>query len=112
MELVRRSLAEPPQPVWLWPTGSRWDWPDENWLEQLRASGVEAGLLPSVVKYVETERLRSLTAEMHRRRTQESPEWPIEAMLMLVEAITRERGRQLAAMTDAMSRFIGEVVPS
>jgi hypothetical protein len=112
MELVRRSLAEPPQPVWLWPTGSGWDWPDESWLEQLRAAGVEAGLLPPVVKYVESERLRSLTAGMYRRRTQRSPEWPITAMVTLVGAIMEERGRQLAAMTAAMGRFVRGVFPA
>jgi len=110
--LVRRALAGPPQPDWLWPRDSGWDWPDEGWLEQLRAAGVEAGLLPPVVKYVEAERLRSLAEAMYRRRAQRSPEWPAEAMLALAGAIAEERGRQLAAMTAAMGRFVGAVFPS
>jgi hypothetical protein len=56
------------------------------------------------------ERLWSLA--MDRRRAQQSPEWPAEAMLALSVAITEERGRQLAAMTTAMGRFVGEVFPS
>jgi hypothetical protein len=110
--LVRRALAGPPQPEWLWPRDSGWDWPDEGWLDQLRAAGVEAALLPPVVKYVEAERLRSLAEAMYRRRAERSPEWPAEAMLALAGAIAEERGRQLAAMTAAMGRFVGAVFPS
>jgi hypothetical protein len=107
--LVRRALAGPPQPDWLWPRDSEWDWPDEGWLEQLRAAGVEAGLLPPVVKYIEAERLAEA---MYRRTPQRSPEWPAEAMLALAGAIAEVRGRQLTAMTAAMGRFVGAVFPS
>ena len=94
------------------PLGHGWDWPSESWLEQLRASGVEAGFISSVVKYMEVELMRPLMASMYRKRTPEPPEWPHEGMLTVVEAIVEERGRQLAAMTDAMGRFVGAVFPS
>jgi hypothetical protein len=93
------------------PMGQGWDWPDEHWLEQLRASGVQAGLIPSVVKHMEVELMRSLMARLYRTRTQESPEWPSAAMLTVAEGIMEERGGQLAAMTDAMGRFVAAVFP-
>jgi hypothetical protein len=119
MGLVQQALAGPQQPDWFWPTDSGWDWPEESWLEQLQGSGVEAGLLPSVVKYVEVERLRLLTVAMCRQSGHESLgwmqgslQWPTEAVLAVAEAIPEERGRQLAAMTAAMARFVVEVFPA
>jgi hypothetical protein len=87
-----------------------WEWPSESWLEQLQASGVEAGLISSVVKYTEIEILRSLRVRMYR--PPKSLEWPHEASVRVVEAIFKERGRQLAAMTDAMSHFVEAVYSS
>jgi hypothetical protein len=110
--LVRRALAGPPRTEWLWPRDGGWDWPDEGWLEQLRAAGVEAGLLPAVVKYVEAERLRSLAEATYRRGAQRPPEWPAEALRAVAVAIAEERGWQLAALTEAMGRFVGAAFPS
>jgi hypothetical protein len=82
----------------------------------VRASGVEAGLISAVVKYTEVERLRPLMVQIYPIRTptwrDESQQWPDEGMVKVVEAISEERGRQLAAMTDAMSRFVRAVFSS
>jgi hypothetical protein len=80
-----------------------WDWPDETWLAGLEASGIAATLIPSVVKHVEVERTRSAWAKTYRKH-KGSPTWPTEVMVAVIGEIMEERGRQLAAMTDAMNR--------
>jgi hypothetical protein len=105
LEVLRGPVARRSAATWFWPAEGSWDWPDESWLEQLPALGVEPGLRSSVVKYMEVERMRSLVVKMHRKRTPESPEWPSTVMLTVLWAIMEERGRQLAAMTEAMNRF-------
>jgi hypothetical protein len=112
LEAVRRSAAGRPGPD---PLGSHerdWDWPDEGWLEALRAAGVGAELVPWVVKFFDGEELRSLAEKMYRDRADESPGWPAGARRELVKAIAEERGRQLAAMTEAMGRFADAVYPA
>ena len=102
LEVARHSAAGPSGAIWLWPTGAKWDWPGEDWLEQLRAAGVEEGLISSTVKYVEGEQIRLVEAP---NRLRESPECPSEVLLRLADALAEERGWQLAGMTEAMTRF-------
>lgn len=82
--------------------GEDWDWPDESWLDKLRAPGLEPGTISTVVKYAEVERGRS---RMARSKRGGSREWPTEVVRPLSELLLEERGRQLLAMTDAMNRF-------
>jgi hypothetical protein len=112
LERIRRPSAGHPGPEPL-RTGKRdWDWPDDGWLEQVRASGVGEELVPWVVKYLDGEELRSLAERMYRDRADESPEWPKRVQRELVKAMAEERGLQLAAMTEAMGRFAGSVYPT
>jgi hypothetical protein len=111
LELLKRSVAKRPAALWFWPTERGWDWPGEPLLEQLQALGVGASVLSAVVKCTEVEWMRTPAASMNQASTHESPEWPAEAMLALTGEILEERGRQLAAMTDAMGRFIEAVFP-
>jgi len=96
----------------LWPMGAAWDWPGESWLEELRAGGVEEKHLSSAIKYVEVQQMRSLIEKSDRQTQDELSEWPTEAVRTLMGEIIAERGRQLAAMTDAMGRFIEAVFDS
>jgi hypothetical protein len=109
--LVRETIERPPvvhvNARWLMLHGHRWDWPDEAWLEQLSASGIEPRIIPAVVKYVEVEQRRLLMAEI-REEYSASSEWPVT----LQDAILEERGRQLTAMTDAMYRLVDAIYPS
>lgn len=108
LEIIRQRVAERPDSAWIWPRARDWDWPGESWLERLGEAGVEAGRISAVVKYVQVERLRALTAS-DQEKGEESTEWPREALCRVTEAMLEERGRQLAAMTEAMGRFVGAI---
>ena len=95
MQLIQRTVAEHRESMDFLPEEVCWDWPEESWLEQLQALGVEPSRLPAVVKYVEVKRAL-----------------PTEKTNTLVSDITNERVRQLAAMTDAMGRFVEAVFRS
>jgi hypothetical protein len=103
LEVAKHSTAGPSSAMWLWPAGSGWDWPGEDWLEKLRAAGVGEGLISSAVKYVEAEQMRLVGAAPDRLR--ESPECPSAVLLRLADALAEERGWELAAMAEAMGRF-------
>jgi hypothetical protein len=105
LEVTQHPAAGRSGETWLWPTEAGWDWPAEEWLEQLRAAGVEERLISSVVKYVEAEQRRRMRETGDRDGDRESPEWPTKVMVRLAAAVAEERGWQLAGMTEAMTRF-------
>lgn len=88
--------------LWLWPSGAGWDWPGEEWLEQLRAAGVGEGLISSAIKFVEAEQMCLVKASA---RLRESPECPSAVLRRLADALAEERVWQLVGMTEAMARF-------
>jgi hypothetical protein len=112
MEMIKRPVAERPEVTWFAPHEDGWDWPDEGWLEQLQSLGIDTSMISWLVKYLEVDRMQFWTAARDQAATHEFPEWPAEAMRKVMGAIMEERGRQLAAMTDAMGRFVGAVFPS
>ncbi len=102
LELAKHSAPGPSSAIWHWPDGAGWDWPGEDWLEQLRAAGLGEGLISSAVKYVEGKQLRLVKAP---NRLRGPPGCPSEVLLRLADALSEERGWQLAGMTEAMTRF-------
>ena len=50
--------------------------------------------------------MRFVPERLYRDREEELPDWPTAVMLRLISAMAGVRGSQLAAMIDAMNRFI------
>jgi hypothetical protein len=105
LEVAKHSVAGHSGETWRLPTVARWDWPGEDWLEQLRAAAVEMRLISAVIRFVEAEQMRLIAESADREGDWDSPEWPKVVMLRLANALREERGWQLMAMTEAMTRF-------
>jgi len=93
LELVKRSCAKESDVASQWGINT-WDWPDDQLLNQLQSGGLNERLVSAVIKYTVVFKYLSPLEEKKN-----------DAMSRLSVALAEERGRQLMAMTDAMSRF-------
>ena len=98
-EAIREAGNRFPKAIWAN------DWPAEDWLEELRGTGVAAELISRAVKRVEVEWSRSLAKQIWLERERSSA-WPVEEVVAVAGLIAEERAHQLQAMTDAMNDIV------
>lgn len=111
MAQVRAVAAEHPIVRGTGPRWSEWDWPADNWVDRLRTAGVSDDLISAVVKYVEVDPDGKSRYESQIGKSQ-SPSAADPAAVARRDAgrrMAEERWRQLAAMTDAMTRVLDAV---
>jgi hypothetical protein len=101
------------------PQPESWDWPGEQWLDEVQAAGVGAEWISPFIKVAEAILLRApferyrehqgKTIRWCRELPPESPEWPAEVVNKFDQAVIEQRATQLLGMTAAMNHFVEAV---